>query len=33
LRGFFWPRRPYADEAEATRVQRALIAALPKTPG
>jgi histidine triad (HIT) family protein len=33
LRGFFWPRRPYADDAEATRVQRALIAALPKTPG
>ncbi len=33
LRGFFWPRRPYADDAEATRVQQALIAALSATPG
>jgi histidine triad (HIT) family protein len=31
LRGFFWPRRPYADESEARRVQEALIAAVSQT--
>lgn len=27
LRGFFWPRRKYADEAEATAIQEKLAAA------
>lgn len=28
LRGFFWPRRPYADDAHADGVQEALIRAI-----
>ena len=30
LKGFFWPRQAYADEAEIARVQQALQAAITK---
>jgi histidine triad (HIT) family protein len=33
LKGFFWPRHPYAGESEARAIQQALIAALSQTAG